>query len=161
MINQDKPNKEKIVYEMLLEIEAGKTYSETLVVNGSKWKLATTTFSRYWKQAQERYKLLLEDRKRTFVNKTTEFNNKAVETAIMTRGQKLEILEKIILGKEKIEKVFIHNGVPKKIQVEPDLTEIMKAIEIHNKMTGDNEPDKTDIYFNNIKLFELPENGRD
>ena len=135
-------NKEKIINEIIAEIESGKTFTETLATNGYKWLLAKRTFQRYWESANEAYSLTLQDRKRAIEAKTTHLLEKHAEKQILSKIKKLELLEGIALGTSEIEKVFFDKGVPKKIAVKPDNNDRMKAIEIHNKMTGDNEPEK-------------------
>ncbi len=66
-----KANKLKILYEILIEIEGGKTYSETLRVNGSKWRLSERTFVRYWNAANKEYEVILKERKAIFKEMTT------------------------------------------------------------------------------------------
>lgn len=135
------PNKEAIVYEIIGEIEAGKTYTETLAVNGSRWKLPTTTFSRYWKRANDGFKLILEERKRVRERLLLEEEKKAVKRQIMTKEKKLEILESFISG-EQVSVTFFDKGTPKHTKGFPTVLERVRSIEIHNRVTGDNAPDR-------------------
>lgn len=57
---------------------------------------------------------------------------------ILSATEKRDILSKIILGQLEVEKIVIVKGVPKKIVCKPDASDIMKAIDIDNKMSGDN-----------------------
>jgi hypothetical protein len=57
---------------------------------------------------------------------------------ILTVARKREILAKIASGKYYTEKTIFVDGKKTKIKVAPDLSDIMKAIELDNKMTGDN-----------------------
>lgn len=144
-----KANKQIIINEIIAEIEKGKTYTEVFGVIRSKSELAQSTFATYWKQANEQYSLTLQDRKRAIEAKTMHLLEKHAEKAILSKIKKLELLEEIALGSVEFEKVFFDKGVPQKIAVKPDNNDRMKAIEIHNKMTGDNEAEKIT---NTIKL---------
>lgn len=135
-------NKQKIVDEMILEIESGKCYSETFAVNGSKWQLSERTFTRYWNDANEAYSDILERRKEIFIDKSTLTYIEGVEMAIMSKTQKFKILESIILGATTCKKYFHVNGELEEKDITPNLIDRMKAIEIHNKMQGDFITDK-------------------
>lgn len=58
--------------------------------------------------------------------------------AILTSAKKREILAKIVNGEIEVEKYVTVKGELKKVKAKPDLTDIMKAIELDNKMSGDN-----------------------
>ncbi len=57
---------------------------------------------------------------------------------ILSSSKKREILAKIMSGEFETEKLISIKGVYKKIKVKPDINDIMKAIELDNKMAGDN-----------------------
>ena len=57
---------------------------------------------------------------------------------ILTSAKKREILAKIVNGEMEVEKYVTVKGELKKVKAKPDLTDIMKAIELDNKMSGDN-----------------------
>jgi len=67
---------------------------------------------------------------------TTKIANEKV-SQLMSSAMKRSILAQIISGKYRIEKTIIVDGKRKKVKVKPDLNDIMKAIEIDNKMSGD------------------------
>jgi hypothetical protein len=139
------PTKQKIIDEIIVEIEGGKSYTETLVVNGSKWKLPSTTYSRYWNIANEQYKVVQDRRRELSESIGTEAHIEAIKLNLWGKIEKLKILEKIATADIEIEKVFFDKGVPKKVGVKPDATDRMKAIEIHNKMMGDNAAEKHEV----------------
>ena len=58
--------------------------------------------------------------------------------SILTTAKKREILAKIVNGEIEVEKYVTIKGELKKVKAKPDLTDIMKAIELDNKMAGDN-----------------------
>lgn len=147
------PTKQKIIDEIIIEIESGKSYSDALAVNGGKWRLALRTFDRYWSEANEQYKVIQDKRRVITESLTIQAHIEAVESAIMSREEKLKILESIIKGTVQDEKVFFDKGVPKKVPVSPYVVDKMKAIEIHNKMQGDNAPDETKVSLMEQPLF--------
>lgn len=57
---------------------------------------------------------------------------------ILTSAKKREILAKIVNGEMEVEKYVTVKGELKKVKAKPDLNDIMKAIELDNKMAGDN-----------------------
>lgn len=95
-----KPNKENIVNEMLLELEKGITYSECLVVNGSKWLLPSTTFTRYWKVANERHSEKQELIKAELLSVSIDSEKDKLKSAIFTKEQAMKLLVKIAKNKE-------------------------------------------------------------
>jgi hypothetical protein len=144
-----KPNKQKIVSDILLYLEEGKGFEETFKLILTKLDLSRTTFSNYWKLANSEYSKTLEDRKRIFDTKTTESYIESVENGLMTKNDKLRTLEGIIKRETSFDKVFIIENVQTVVKILPDITAVLKAIEVHNKMTGDNEPEKV---LTNIRL---------
>lgn len=149
-----KANKQKIIDEIVLEIEEGKSYSETLAVNFSKWQLSERTFANYWNDANEAYKVILDNRRGMFENKTAQAYLEIVEKAILSRTQKLKILEGIIKGETTFKKYLSVNGKLERVDITPDVSDCMKAIEIHNKMQGDNAPDEIKTNFD-LEFLEI------
>ena len=145
--------KQKIIDEIIIEIESGSSYTETLAVNGSKWQLAQRTFDRYWSEANEQYKVIQDKRRDITESITTQAHIEVVETAIMSRKEKLKILEEIATGVASFEKILVIQGVVQREFISPDATDRMKAIEIHNKMQGDNAPDETKLTVVEQPLF--------
>lgn len=149
--------KQKIIDEIVIEIESGKSYSETFGVIRSKSKLAESTFASYWKIANEQYKVVQDKRRAITESKATQAHIEAVETAIMSRKEKLRILEEIATGVASFEKLLVIQGVVQREFVTPDATDRMKAIEIHNKMQGDNATEKTDVTTGGEKISNVHE----
>jgi hypothetical protein len=147
------PTKQKIIDEIIIEIESGKGFTEVLAINGYKWLLPKRTFQRRWEEANEQYKVIQDKRRVITESLTIQAHIEAVESAIMSREEKLKILESIIKGTVQDEKVFFDKGVPKKVPVSPYVVDKMKAIEIHNKMQGDNSPDETKVMMVEQPLF--------
>ena len=148
-----KPNKINIVNEILCYLQEGKRFEEVFKLILTKWQLSRTTFANYWKVANEDFLKTLAERKVLFEHKATEMYIESVESGLMTKYDKLAVLEGIILSKTKFDKVYFSNGEQITLQIEPDFTAILKAIEVHNKMTGDNQPERNEIEFREQPLF--------
>jgi hypothetical protein len=85
-----------------------------------------------------------------YINKATQKMAQILETKhlealssveldnILTSARKREILAKIVNGEMEVEKYVTVKGELKKVKAKPDLNDIMKAIELDNKMAGDN-----------------------
>ncbi len=85
-----------------------------------------------------------------YINKSTQKMAQILETKhlealssvefgnILTSARKREILAKIVNGEMEVEKYVTVKGELKKVKAKPDLNDIMKAIELDNKMAGDN-----------------------
>lgn len=56
---------------------------------------------------------------------------------LMSLARKRQILAQIAEGKKVYEKVFIIDGKVKRVKCKPDAHDIMKAIDLDNKMAGD------------------------
>jgi hypothetical protein len=61
----------------------------------------------------------------------------------MSKNERLEYLNKIALGEIKVKKTFVIDGTIHEHAIETSITDRIKAIEVINKMLGDNAPDKT------------------
>ena len=140
-----KPNKQLIADDILLYLEEGKGFEETFELILTKRNLSRPTFSTYWKVANEAFLKTLEDRKRIFEEKATQAFIESVEEGLMSKYDKLKILENFINCKTKFKKVFIANGEPMILDIESDVTAVLKAIELHNRMQGDYKPDINSI----------------
>lgn len=95
-----KPNKENIVNEMLLELEKGISFSDCLVLVGTKWNLPKTTFSRYWKTANERHAVKQEAIQKELLAVSTEAEINKLKTAIFTKDKAMKLLVKIAKNKD-------------------------------------------------------------
>ena len=140
-----KPNKQMIADEILFHLEEGKGFEETFELILTKRNLSRPTFATYLKVSNEEFSKTLEERKRIFDDKATQAFIEAVEEALMTKYDKLKILEDIINCKTKFKKVFVANGEPMILDIESDVTAVLKAIELHNRMQGDYKPDLNSI----------------
>ncbi len=156
------PNKEAIVYEIIGLIESGKTYTEFMEVNGGKWMLPKTTALRYWNKAQEGFKFILEERKRVRESVILAEEKKAAKRQILSKERKLEVLEDIIQNKKALT-TFIAGGKPAHVEAYPTPSDRMKALEIHNRITGDNAPSKhiVEVGKGAVNLDDLTEEERE
>lgn len=73
----------------------------------------------------------------TVTNKLVDELSTSVTGIILTSAKKREILAQIANREIETEKIVIIKGKPSKIKSKPDFSEIMKAIELDNKMAGD------------------------
>ncbi len=146
-------NKQKIVNDILLYLEGGNGFEETFELIRTKTDIGRTSFSEYWKLANEEFSKTLEQRKQIFEDKATQAFIESVEEGLMSKYDKLKILEGIILSKIKFKKVFVSAGEQSVLEIEPDVTAVLKAIELHNKMTGDNEPERSAVEVREQPLF--------
>lgn len=136
-----KVNKQKIINDTLLYLEEGKGFEDTFELIRTKTDIGRTSFSEYWKKANEEFSIILQERKRIFEDKATQAFIESVEEGLMSKYDKLKILEDIINCKTKFKKVFVSNGEQVVLEVESDVTAVLKAIELHNRMQGDYKPD--------------------
>lgn len=140
-----KPNKQMIVDNILYYLEEGKGFEETFELILTKRNLSRPTFSTYWKIANESFSKILEERKQVFDDISAQAFIESVEDGLMSKYDKLKILEDIIKCKTKFKKVFISNGEQSVLDVEPDVATVLKAIELHNRMQGDYKADPSII----------------
>ena len=92
-----KPNKENIITDILIELERGISYTDCLVLNGSKWFLPKTTFTRYWKTANECHLLNQEEKRLQIASMSMEAEKERVKSAILTKDQSLQLLSGCLL----------------------------------------------------------------
>lgn len=94
-----KPNKENIINDILIELEKGITFSDCLALNGTKWQLSQRTFARYWKDANEAYKEVLNKRQKELADISTEVEKERLKMAILTKHERMKIASDIGKGK--------------------------------------------------------------
>ena len=160
-----KPNKENIITDMLIELERGISYSDCLVLNGTKWNLPKTTFVRYWKSANERHAINQESTQKAIAEQSIEAGKERVKTAILTKEQRMKILTDIAQGNICVTKPMVVNGILTQAEVIPDFSDRKAAIAELNKMDGSYAPAKvenTNVNLNteidNIDYSKLPDN---
>ena len=135
-----KPNKEAIVEDILLRLQAAEGFTAARSFICSKYQMNERTFAKYWKIANERFLEELEQRREIRQRiATTEFLT-SLEGALATKNDKLRFLEVVFYGKASFPKSFTKDGELRSIAVEPDLEHRLRAIDLHNKMQGDIAP---------------------
>ena len=131
-----KPNKEAIVSDILIEIEKGISYSECLVLNGSKWFKPKTTFTRYWNLAQEQQRERQQAIKKQLQIDSTQAAQERLKKAILTKEERMEIASKIAKGEAwKVGATVIA----------PTAGDRIKAMDYLSKIEGDYAPIKGDF----------------
>ena len=103
----------------------------------TKFNLSRPTFAKYWKMAQEKHSEAQKAINEAKLNEYTEAELSSLKSAIMSKHEKQAILAKIIKGELMCEKLIVVKGEVKKVMAKPDAQDIMKAIDIDNKMEGD------------------------
>ena len=129
-------------------VERGKVLAKFV----KKWQVSDRTFDRMWKTANEQHKIEQDKIKAIKQAKYSENENNALKGLILTKNEKREYLRKVIHGEITFEKFIVVKGEPKKVYVKADAGEIMKAIDIDNKMEGDYATIKTDVTTNGETL---------
>lgn len=93
-----KPNKEKVLSELMFELEKGSDRAACLAKIVKKWQISTRTFDRHWKTANEAYKQRQESIQKTLTAKSTEAAIKRQNEAILTKEERMVIASKIARG---------------------------------------------------------------
>ena len=109
-----------------------------------KWRIGSRTFDRYWKKAQEQFKETQQAINKQKLEDYTKAELEAAKSNILSKQEKREYLRKIVHGEVTFEKFIVVKGEPKKVQVKADAIEILKAIDLDNKMAGDDAPIKNE-----------------
>ena len=119
-----------------------------------KWQCSERTFDRYWKKAQIEHSKEVRD----IENKKAEHNKQleleASKVSIIGKIEKRELLAKIIRSDILLDRTVSTLEGFKNIKTKPYPLEILKAIELDNKMAGDYAPTKiaeTDVEGNDKK----------
>lgn len=123
-----KPNKEKIVQDILIELEKGASYNQTSTVICSKFRFSDRTFAKYWNDANEAYKDTLNKRQKELDALSTDLEKERIKSAILTKFERMEIASTIAKGTPRFssEQILI-----------PSDSERMKAIDYLSKIDGD------------------------
>jgi len=144
-----KPNKENIITEILIELEKGIGFSECLELFGTKWNLPKTTFSRYWKTANERHLINQQEAQKRIGDILTDNLINNLNSAILSKNEALEILTEIAKAEIKEAKEGEIQNFP------PKVIERIQAIKTISEMQGWNAPIKSDIKTDNEPLKAL------
>ena len=141
------------------DLALGKDRQFLLGKYGKKWGASRTTIDRYIQEAQKEATEIQQATSNELRGNSVEEAKKAFTGEILSKLQKQDILRKIMLGELECEKIIIVGGKAEKIKTKPDQVDIMKAIDLDNKMSGDYAPVKTESE-GSITVFQIPDNGR-
>ena len=120
------------------QIKLGTVEPKNIVsVFCSKFQKTERTFWNQWKIAEKQYSETQNEAKKEFEGKYKQEIEDSLKSSINRKAHKQEILKKIIDGELLTEKLVIIKGEVKKVMAKPDAQDIMKAIDIDNKMEGD------------------------
>lgn len=143
-----KPKKQIIIDSIIKGIEQGKSKSQILEMNGSKWQIASRTYDRYWKSANEQHSI-----KQQAIKKEIEKVDKAA--AVRTRKKEIadaeerkKILTKIMRGQIQLKKPMAVGSKLKTVTTVPDWMDRKNAIAELNKMEGDYAATKGEFIVN-------------
>ena len=137
-----KANKVILIEEILSQLKKGKGYSEIYVHVCTKWDLARSTFSNYWKIASKKH---TEEQKIWALAKQELDLQGAVDeykAEIADVVERKEILTKILRGEISLKKAIVVAGTLEYYEATPDWMDRKNAIAELNKMDGDYAPIK-------------------
>ena len=143
------------------ELAIGMERDYILAKFGKKWQAGDRTLDRYINEAQQE---ALSIQRATFkaVTEDSVKEAKGLFTGrILTKLEKQDKLRQIMNGELEVEKLIVLKGEIKRVKAKPDQMDIMKAIDLDNKMSGDYAPEKKEINLeSNIAIFQIPDNDR-
>lgn len=133
-----KVNKENAVNEILILLNAGKTYSEIMKVFKSKWGLSDSTFLRYYNSANKIYLSQIAEIRNELKELRMAQEVEQIEKAILSRLERLEIASSVARGKEvETSEGFIY----------PSFSDRLKALDYISKVEKDYK-EVTDVNVN-------------
>lgn len=147
-----KPNKDKIVLEMVTLIDKGLTFNECLADLDMVWGLSETTFARYWAEANRQYKAINEEIKEQAAQTLKDAAKDRLNRSIMTKAERMEVLTSIANGTLQFIRQVPSKFGPQEILSVPDYNDRKGAIAELNKMDGDYAPVKKDITSNGKEI---------
>jgi hypothetical protein len=162
-----KPSKQIIIDEIISQIEQGKTKVKILAKFGGKWRIASRTYDRYWKNAQEQHNAKQEAIKKELEEIDKQAAIEARKKAIMTAEERKEYLTRIINGEIEVPYTEVKYNAGLKMFETFEFMELashtarINAIAELNKMEGDYAPTKVDnTHTGSVQIIKLPDNGR-
>ena len=139
------PNKEKIISDILSELDFGIDRAACLDLMGKKWQTTTRTFDRYWQEALKRFAALNLRTQNALDEVYIDAKKEALKKAILTKHERMEILTQIASGQLTFQKEVPTKFGPQMITATPDFTDRKAAIAELNKMDGEYAPIRKDI----------------
>lgn len=137
--------KENIITEMLTELARGITYKDCLDLMDLNWSLGPSTFKRYWKEANDRYRGFNVTAQKAIEATVVELATEKARSRILDKYERMEILSQIARGEVIVPKPMVCDGVIEYPAVEADWQSRKAAIAELNKMDGEYAPIKKDI----------------
>lgn len=131
-----KPNKENIINDILIELEKGITFEDCFKLIQTKSNLVRSTFSSYWKIANERYKEVLSKRQQELNTLSTDLEKERLKSALLTKHDRLLIAQGIAQGKAR--------KIGDSIMIPSDGDRI-RALDFIAKVEGDYTATKSEI----------------
>jgi hypothetical protein len=117
--------------------KSGKT--DLLGLLRTKYKIGR---DRYFKSYDIAYLEWQEARKQADNEQLVENARETLKLNLMSKNERLEYLNKIAIGEIKVKRPFVVGGKIMEYPAEMSAGDRIKAIEVINKMLGDNEPTK-------------------
>jgi hypothetical protein len=147
-----KPNKENIITDILIELEIGITYTDCLALFDLNWSIPTTTFKRYWKEANLRYKEVNLKAQKVFEDTILQSAKDRLKSNIMAKEERMLILSQIARGEIPMTKHIVCDSVIQEREVAPNWIDRKAAIAELNKMDGDYAPIKSETKITNVEI---------
>lgn len=132
-----KPNKQTYIDFILIELEKGIGYKICLDVVGRKWTLSESSFKRYWKTANEQYKIKQQAIQKELTAISIDAEKQRLKKAIMTKDDILEKLTEIANAKAK--------KLPDGTILMPDYNNQISAMKTIIDVQGYKAPAKTEL----------------
>lgn len=142
-----RPNKRAIVDFISMEMEKGDFSRESVLSKcGEKWQIATRTFDRYWKEANEAYNKTREAIKEELRGEVLLAEKERLKKAVLTKYQRMEIASDIARGK------------PWKVGqsiLSPSAGDRLRALDYLAKVDGDYAPVRQKIDYGDLSEEQL------
>jgi hypothetical protein len=126
-------------------LEKGTTYNKCQDEIDMLWGVPDTTFTRYWKEANARFKAMHAEIQENYKNVLKDSVEARQKLGILSKLERMKILSDIAQGEIVLTKYIVCDGVIQERDVVPDYNDRKGAIAELNKMDGDYAPVKKDI----------------
>jgi len=140
-----KPDREKIILDIVSEMDLGVSYTQAKAINGEKWQVPQRTFDTYWAEASERYKDILEIERNARNEVRIQMAKDSLKKAILNRHERMELLTQIAKGDISFEKEVATKFGPITILQKPEFVDRRAAVAELNKMDGEYAPVKKEL----------------
>jgi hypothetical protein len=142
-------NKQAYIDFIIDELNKGNVkYNDVCMVFCGKFGLTENTFIKYWKQANDKHSEHRQAIEAAKMEQSIEIEKEVVKSQIKSKEQLLIKLNEIIEQKAKRVEGMV---------IMPTFSDVLKAVDIYNKMMGWNAVIKTDITTNNEPIKSQPQ----